>query len=61
MPDISVGMDRGQCQRWQWRTNECVAERSWLMVERSHRLVAVAKPKAAGQSRGLYDVVIQCV
>ena len=42
-------------------TSECVAERSWLMVEQGQRLAAGAKPKAARQSRGLYNVVIQCV
>ena len=40
-------------------TSECVAERSQLMAERGQRLAAVAKPKAARQSGGLYDVVIQ--
>ena len=42
-------------------TSECVAERSRLMAERGQRLAAGAKPKAARQSGGLYDVVIQRV
>ena len=42
-------------------TSECAAERSWLIVEQGQRLAAGAKPKAARQSRGLYDVVIQRV
>ena len=42
-------------------TSECVAERSRLMAEQGQRLAAGAKPKAARQSRGLYDVIIQCV
>ena len=42
-------------------TSECVAERSWLMAEQSQRLAVGAKPKAAGQSGGLYDIIIQCV
>ena len=42
-------------------TNECVAEWSWLMVERSQRLAAGVKPKAARQSGGLYNIVIQRV
>ena len=40
-------------------TSECAAEQSRLMAERGQRLAVVAKPKAAGQSRGLYDVIIQ--
>ena len=42
-------------------TSECVAEWSQLMVEQGQRLAAGGKPKAARQSRGLYDVVIQRV
>ena len=62
MPDISVGMEpRAMPKVAVADTSECVAERSQLMVEQGQRLVAVAKPKAARQSRGLYDVVIQCV
>ena len=60
MPDISVGMDQGAMPKVAMAdTSECVAERSRLMAERGQRLVAVAKPKAARQSGGLYDVVIQ--
>ena len=62
MPDILVGMDRGAMPRVAVaNTSECVAERSQLMVERGQRSAAGAKPKAARQSRGLYDVVIQRV
>ena len=42
-------------------TSECVAEQSQLMAEQGQRLAAGAKPKAARQSGGLYDVVIQRV
>ena len=42
-------------------TSECVAERSRLMAERGQRLAVGVKPKAARQSKGLYDVVIQRV
>ena len=55
MPGVSVGMDRGAMPKVAVaNTNECVAERG-------QRSAAVAKPKAARQSRGLYDVVIQRV
>ena len=62
MPDVSVGMDQGAMPKVVVaNTSECVAERSRLMGERGQRLAAVAKPKAARQSRGLYGVIIQCV
>ena len=55
MPDISVGMDRGAMPK------VAVADTSECVAERGQRLVAGARPKAARQSRGLYDVIIQCV
>ena len=62
MPGVSVGMDRGAMPKVAVAdTSECVAERSRLMAERGQRLAAGAGPKAARQSRGLYDVVIQRV
>ena len=55
MPDVLVGMDRGAMPKVAMaNTSECVAERSRLMVEQGQRL-------AAGQSGGLYDIVIQRV
>ena len=61
-PCVSVGMDRGAMPKAAVAgTNECAVEWSWLMVEQGQRLVAGAKPKAARQSGGLYDVVIQRV
>ena len=62
MPDVSVGMDRGAVPKVAMAdTNECAAERSQLMAEQAQRLAAGAMPKAARQSRSLYDVVIQHV
>ena len=62
MPGVSAGMDRGAMPKVAVaNTSECVAERSRLMAERGQRLVAGAKPKAARQSGGLYDIVIQRV
>ena len=62
VPDVSVGMDQRAMPKVAVAdTSECVAERSWLMAERGQRLAAGAKPKAARQSRGLYDIVIQRV
>ena len=62
MPDILVGIDRGAMPRVAMAdTSECVAEQSQLMAERGQRLAAGVKPKAARQSRGLYDVIIQRV
>ena len=62
MPGVSVDMDRGAMPKVAVaNTSECVAERSWLMAEQGQRLAAGVKPKAARQSRGLYDVVIQRV
>ena len=62
MPGISVGMDRGAMPKVAVAdTNECVVERSRLMAEQGQGLAAGAKPKAARQSKGLYDVVIQRV
>ena len=62
MPGVSVGMDRGAMPKVAVaNTSECVAEWSQLMAEQGQRLVAGAKPKAARQSGGLYDVVIQRV
>ena len=62
MPDVSVGMEpRAMPKVAVADTSECVAERSRSMAERGQRLAAGAKPKAARQSRGLYDVIIQRV
>ena len=62
MPGVSVGMDQGAMPKVAVaNTSECVAERSRLMVEQGQRLAAGAKPKAARQSGGLYNVVIQLV
>ena len=62
IPDILVGMGpRAMPKVAVADTSECVAGRSRLMAEQGQRLAVVAKPKAARQSGGLYDVVIQRV
>ena len=62
MPDVSVGMEpRAMPKVAVANTSECVAEQSRLMAEQGQRLAVGAEPKAARQSRGLYDVVIQRV
>ena len=62
MPGVLAGMDQRAMPKVAVAdTSECVAERSRSMAERGQRLAAGAKPKAARQSGGLYNVVIQRV